>query len=402
MRTQSWRILMLFTLTLVLVAGALDAQAARRSSLAGNQFIDDPDDMFAFPQLALQYKNRIIVDMEPYTDTDGNVGSFGNGSIVFGNDSAWNFNTGRKDFINNAAFWAMGGSDRYWSGFAMNGFPGFRGGIFDADMQVLEWWDLGYAVRLGETPFGVNFSWAKDSAKVGAPGGVDYSTNLYSLQLGATLGTVDLAGEFGIGGYSNNAAPNDQQDVDYLNFSLIARGDLEDVGGLDWRWAAAFVNGTTKPKADGADNLTSTVGRASFGPVWGTAGEWEVASYMSFLYSTDDFSSTSSMDFVIFPSYNIAMEYYVTSWLVARTGVVSYNGSVTEKYQGTDENGNVADYEDKYRLSSFSWTLGFGVDKGSWGVDLALNEADVHSGYLPLNGSVSDTPISYLTAWLAW
>jgi len=402
MRSHSWRVLMLFALTSVLVSGALDAQAARRSSLAGNQFIDDPDDMFAFPQLALMYNNRIIVDMEPYEDVDGNVGSFGNASIVFGNDSAWNFNTGRKDFINNAAFWALGGIDRYWYGFAMNGFPGFRGGILDEDMQVLEWWDLGFATRLGDTPFGFNFSWAKDSVEEGSVGGSDYSTNLFSLQVGATLGTVDLAGEFGIGGYSNNVVPNNQGDVDYLNFSLIARGDLEDVGGLDWRWAAGFVNGTTKPQADGAENLTSTAGRASFGPVWGTLGEWEVAGYMNFLYRTDDSSSVSSTDVLFFPSYNIAMEYYVTSWLVARSGVVSYNGSVTEKYPGLDANGNPADLEDKYRVSAFSWTLGFGVDKGSWGVDLALNEADVHSGYLPLNGSVSDTPISYLTAWLAW
>jgi len=47
------------------------------------------------------------------------------------------------------------------------------------------------------------------------------------------------------------------------------------------------------------------------------------------------------------------------------------------------------------------WTLGLGVNKGNWGLDLALEEDDVHSGYLPINGDTS-TPIAYLTAWLAW
>ena len=54
------------------------------------------------------------------------------------------------------------------------------------------------------------------------------------------------------------------------------------------------------------------------------------------------------------------------------------------------------------RSYDFMWTLGLGVDKGNWGLDLALEEDDVHSGYLPLNGSVSEDPIAYLTAWLSW
>mgnify|MGYP003574438247 FL=1 len=63
MRSNTWRAFMLLSLTLVLVSGAMDAQAARRSSLAGNQFINDADDMFAFPQLTMKYKNRVIIDM---------------------------------------------------------------------------------------------------------------------------------------------------------------------------------------------------------------------------------------------------------------------------------------------------------------------------------------------------
>jgi hypothetical protein len=120
MRSNTWRAIMLLTLTLVLVSSAMDAQAARRSSLAGNQFINDPDDMFAFPQLTMKYKNRLIVDMEPGDGEDGNA------SIVFGDNWVWNFNTGRSDYLSNTASWAWGGADRYGA-LPMNGFPGNNG-----------------------------------------------------------------------------------------------------------------------------------------------------------------------------------------------------------------------------------------------------------------------------------
>ncbi len=90
MKSSYWRTFVLFSLTLVLMSTAMDAQAARRSSFAGNQFIDDPDDMFAFPQLMMKYTNRVIFDMAPN-------GNSGNGSLIFGDNTVWNFNTGRGD-----------------------------------------------------------------------------------------------------------------------------------------------------------------------------------------------------------------------------------------------------------------------------------------------------------------
>ena len=91
MRSNTWRAIMLLSLTLVLVSTAMDAQAARRSSLAGNQFINDADDMFAFPQLSMKYKNRVIFDLEQ-------GGYEGSGSITFGNNLVWQFNTGKGEY----------------------------------------------------------------------------------------------------------------------------------------------------------------------------------------------------------------------------------------------------------------------------------------------------------------
>lgn len=409
MRSNTWRAIMLLTLTLVLVSTAMDAQAARRSSFAGNQFIDDADDMFAFPQLLLKYKNRVIVDMAPSS------GNAGNASIVFGDNIVWNFNTGRGDYLQSTASWAGGGFDRV-SGINsfFNGTPGSNG----SSGRSLEWWDIGFATHLGDMPFGFNVSWATDSDKDTPPVGdptEDDSSSMLSFQLGTTLGSVELAGEVGFGSYSDNLVgldPSDMNDWSFFNFSLLARGNIDDFGGQNWRWIAAYVNGSNDPSYVNPGNnmeavsLTTSGFRGSFGPVWGTPGEWEVAAYLNFNYMKHDninFANPETKDstsFTSFPAYNFAMEYYLNSWLVARGGVMSQNMSFSD----TDEIAGDPITEDKeeYRENLFMWTLGLGVDKGNWGLDLALNEDDVHSGYLPLNGSVSNNPIAYLSAWLSW
>jgi len=408
MRSNTWRAIMLLTLTLVLVSSAMDAQAARRSSLAGNQFINDPDDMFAFPQLTQTYKNRVIIDM-------GQGGGEGNASIVFGDNWAWNFNTGRSDYLNNTASWVWGAGDRSNTLGFVNGIPGNN----DPNGSSLEWWDVGAATHLGDTPFGFNISWATDSFKEtpadAAAQADDFSSSMLSFQVGATLGSVDLAGEVGFGSYTDKSVnpppdPTDANDYSYFNFALLARGDIEDFGGLDWRWIAAFASGSTDSKFSqgtvSAEKLSSSGFRGSFGPVWGTPGEWEVAAYMSFDYVShqtmgagvdrkDTISGTN------FPSYNFAMEYYLNSWLVTRGGIKSYNASVTF----TEENPVPATDEDEEsgRLYAFNWTLGLGVDKGNWGLDLALEEDNVHSGYIVFNGDQPfGHPIAYMSAWLAW
>jgi hypothetical protein len=383
---------MLLSLTLILVSTAMDAQAARRSSMAGNQFINDPDDMFAFPQLTHMYKNRLILDL-------GQDGDESSGSIVFGDKSVWNFNTGRGMYANTTS-WAWGGTDR---------FP--ASGTSKPDY---EWWDLGWATHFGDTPFGVRFTWQKDTNKITRTSAdptvqQDNSENLYGFQLGTTLGTVELAGEFAFGSYKDKLPgldPTNQNDYSMSIITLLARGDIFDVGGLDWRWIGAFSTGSTSYDAEGVADDSATAFRACFGPVWGTPGVWEVAAYMSFdymKYEEPNFNDTDLKDTETttnFPSYNMAMEYYINSWFILRGGVKSEAGSFKEEEEfATDDTREETD-----RDFDIAWTLGLGIDKGNWGLDFALNEDNVHSGYLPFNGDqqFSDHPLALISAWLAW
>jgi len=398
MKSSYWRTFVLLSLTLVLLSTAMDAQAARRSSFAGNQFIDDPDDMFAFPQLTMKYTNRVIIDMSSSNN--------GNGSIIFGDNTVWNFNTGRSDFLNNGAQWAAGNADGH-IGFGTtvpNGTPGSNG----SNGSSLEWWDLGMATHLGDTPFGFNLSWATDKNKVtpdGADPTTDNSSTMISLQLGATFGDIDVALEAGFGSYKDELTgldPSDQNDFGFSNFSLLARGNVDDFGGQNWRWIAAFATGKNSPDLTDAVDLSTTAFRGSFGPVWSTPGEWEVAAYMSFNYSSHETAQfnpelKNTTNITSFPAYNIATEYYLNSWFVIRGGVASQNVSRTievDVISKTDDS--------DIRRMDFRWTAGLGIDKGNWGLDVALDEDSVHSGYLPLNGDISEDPIAYMTAWMTF
>jgi len=382
---------MLLTLTLVLVSTAMDAQAARRSSLAGNQFINDADDMFAFPQLTHKYKNRVIFDL-------GQNGDEGCGSITFGNDLVWQFNTGKGEYQNTTS-WAWGGTDRFPMGF---------------ENPRYEWWDVGFATHFGDTPFGIKVNWSTDvneyTPQDAADPTRDDSEYMFGFQLGTTLGPVELAAEVGFGSYTDNIGPppastlpSDAYDESSFIFTLLGRGDLT-AGGIDWRYIAAFSSGSMDPKAEGVASYSATAFRGSFGPVWGTPGEWEVAAYMSFEYAKMEEPNFEDTDLkytettMSFPSYNMALEYYLNSWLVARGGIMSMSGTEDTEYEVTSGNPE----KDKDRFYDFYWTLGLGVDKGNWGLDIALEEDEVHSGYLPFNGDSTDDAIAYLSAWLAW
>ena len=387
MRSNTWRAIMLLTLTLVLVSTAMEAQAARRSSLAGNQFINDPDDMFAFPQLSHKYKNRVIFDL-------GQGGEEGSGSITFGDNLVWQFNTGRGEYQNTTS-WAFGGTDRDPVGFANPSH---------------EWWDIGFATHFGDTPFGFKINWQSDSNEFTQDGDTeptsDNSTSMVGFQVGTTLGSVELAAELGFGSFKDKTLttnPTDANDQSAFIFTLLGRGGFEG-GGINWRYIGAFSSGSMDPKADQVASTTATAFRGSIGPVWGTPGEWEVASYLSFDYVKTEEANFNGPDLkdsesiTTFPAFNMAMEYYLNSWLVARGGVKSRSGSQSDEYESATGNHE----KDDYRFYEFNWTLGIGVNKGNWGIDLALEEEDVHSGYLPLNGSVSDEPIAFMSAWLAW
>jgi len=445
MKSSAWRAMALLSLTVFVLSMSVDANAARRSALAGNQFINDSDDMYAFPQLLLKYKNMLILQMAQSSGTNGD------GSVTFGDNTVWQFNTGRSDYLNNTAWWAWGNFDRAnFTNTLSNGLP---------STGLVQWWDLGVAREIGGNPWGLTISWASNVDKTeGAfanPDSTvnpnpDNSTSMLGFQLGTTLGGVELALELGFGSYSDNRVdsrlygpPQDESDrvnysendVSYFNLALLGRGDFSG-GGLDWRYIGAFATGSTDPKTTGlaitgdfanpdtvvtsAQKLSSMAIRGSIGPVWGTPGDWEIATYLTLDYMTNDSYDDdgprgvdlkdTDKSFTL-PGYHMAMEYYITDWLAARGGVVSRYEMKTEEEEvdvivtdpvtgvRTRILGTRTTNDREYELR---WTAGIGLNKETWGLDLALNESNLFSGYVFGNGDQEGPTIAYLSAWLNW
>jgi len=157
MKSPVWRALALFTLAMVVMGVATNANAARRSALAGNYFIDDADDMFAFPQLYGQYQNMAILDLAP---SNFSTNMQGNATLVWGGENhTFRFSTGRQDATARTTLFTWGGFDRFPT------YGTLSGGLFASAPQArnFQWWDLGWATRLGDMPFGFAFSWVADA-----------------------------------------------------------------------------------------------------------------------------------------------------------------------------------------------------------------------------------------------
>jgi hypothetical protein len=407
MKSPVWRAFALLTLALLVVGIASNANAARRSALAGNYFIDDADDMFAFPQLYGQYQNMAIIDLAPSNfGTDMN----GNASLVWGGEkNTFRFSTGRMDATARTTLFSWGGFDRVPAfGFASspNG-PFGPGGLFGSAPMARgwQWWDLGWSTDLNGKPFGVAFSWVADknlSEDGTNPPTTDNSFNDFGFQLGySPSANVDMAAEIGFGSYSDDTvvAPAPSQDFSTMNFGLTVRGRLMNVWGQNWRYLGGFAYAKGSPDDATLDDIKQMAFRGSFGPVFGTPGQWEVAGYLTFNYdkytddgdandNTDDYTGTT----MTLPGYNLAGEYYMNDWFVVRTGVTS----AYRFYK--DETGPATD---KFRGFDYTWTAGFGIDKDSFGLDFALDEGNVHSGYF-LNGATGGDTFAWISAWFNW
>jgi hypothetical protein len=381
---------------------SVDANAARRSALGGNMHIDDADDMFAFPHLLKQYNNSAIIDFAPSNSYPSSMN--GRGTVTFGSDSSkwcYQVNTGRADYLDNTAFWAWGGFDRDLDLFSRY-----------LDIDALQWWDLGVATTFGSNNWGLTLSWAADSEKVepeGVDPTVDNSTSMFSFQIGTDLAGIDWALEFGTGSFKDKASgttPADADDFGFTTLALAARGRPFRSGGIDWRWTAAFATQSANPKAEGIETFSTTGFRANFGPVWGTPRDFLVSAYIYFDYSTmqepngeaenDKYKET----YIVFPGYNIAMEYYLTSWFAMRGSIFSHYSMETYKVEGAPagENG-----EQKEKYFDAFWTIGMGIDKEAWGLDIALEEEYLHTGYLPFGADLNEQVVlALITAWVRW
>ncbi len=113
----------------------------------------------------------------------------------------------------------------------------------------------------------------------------------------------------------------------------------------------------------------------------------------------------------VFPTFRLALESEITSWLTTRVGAVHRNISYTQTRAGkdmkwtNDEDAENIDIEDEPNLPDpFDWFLGVGFNVAEWTIDMELHEATPFAtgywltGYSPWGGEGSQGPITRISA----
>lgn len=360
MRQSMLRVLVTLT-TLSMVMGV--AQADRRTSLGGNMLISDRDDTFVYPQLALKYKQSVSIDF-------GTAQGEGNALLIAAPNkkSALAIALHRGDTIASLGN-SYGGSPE--SGMIGNSvmtleIPGMSN---SARPPIIA--DLIYAMKMGKNNklgfrlgfVGIGANQTNDGDHVGTD-----SSFGFRLGAGYSMGkNGDFAFNFGMG-TASVIAGKDKDDVSDASNMLVGlsgryflkRGKKLSIGSI---FDVGFQSvGNTTYGGDDPKLSRQTFGlSAGVGPVYRKKNKYTVAFYGHFGVrnvsedpnSEQDDDETSDLT-VVFPGFNIAMEYRVLDWLELRSSAY-YSYLI----MGSSTAGDVVNSQNN--MDNFGWQAGVGI-----------------------------------------
>ncbi|MGM0559244.1 MAG: hypothetical protein ACQEVA_22865 [Myxococcota bacterium] len=413
------RSLQLSAIALALLAFNLpEAQADRRHSLAENRLIEDKDDVFAFPQLAVDYANLASFEYGPSYQA-------GNGMFIFGSeDLAFGVTAHRGDTFNNNALFPYSLA----SGLALNApatpLDGFVSGpasdpanpdpidpapgtVFDLFMGA----DLGGGKVGGRLALGHG---AAFETLDGADGTTGAARTYFLLQGGYSLVgdlSLDISGRLAVDLASQQAEGDTALSGSGVGFGLSARGYYamaEDVR-LGFLGETQFNTvGQTDFGPDLGDNDDDVTSRGNFfgfqaglGPEYTVEDNTTIAGYavLGFANTTNDpdVDETTGGDVVsanqfVLPGLHLAADIQVLEWLYFRSGL-QYAWAVHSAASNDEENDEVDTFGQRGArgatespISAFDSPGGFGWRAGiGFEVDNFSFDGSFQNGFI-LNG----------------
>lgn len=423
MKSPLWRALALIAMSILIPLLMLeDAQAARRSGLAGNLQITDPDDVFIFPHHNIRYRDRMTIDMGGLDDYDvPDKGIFnsqsGSAHLIFGSESwALNMAASRHDFLTGVASGFWGGNDRGLFGLSI---PVDVEGPSGLDPFSMNWIDVGFAKALTSSELGVRVGIGRDAetsttSPAGAPEfEVDDFSRIIHLQASWGNSSLDVAGEVGFGksgsSESGNTDPADDYELEgsFTEFALGLRKYLN-WGGYEWSVIGAFASlsgdtdvFTTFPTI--ANNeLSGTAWMVGFGPCWRNAPEtWQVAAQI-FVgnesgKNNPNGDGESTFSSLTLPGFIGSMEYVHGRWAI-RGGARSYYD-----FERDEDESTAGSDEEKNRSYFFTWTAGASVAIGdNFLIDMAFNESKILDGPAAIGAQNGTQLFAIVSATLNW
>jgi hypothetical protein len=371
---------------------AVPAQADRRTSLAGNDLIQDADDVFLFPQTLQQYQNRLTLDLGAAAGAGGGLFSLGNDAMTFG------VAIHRAPQEQTMIGWQS--RDR-----ELDGLGGFGLGL-DAGLGLTEANEnidilfayklsdaLDFGLRLG---FGRGLGWqeqevpnddgdgtrsrtdSSDQNALHIALGGGYKAN--NLDLDSVLRITKLGGSQITDGKSVLTASD-------LNIALSARAYFNMSKGFDLGTLFSFNNGSGWALDSSADEKVTSVWNGN-GVIVGAGPRLQidkgplVAAYAVLAYQSsnldpdnhgDATEDTADDSEIMIPGIRMAGEYNVKSWIKARVGM-EYN-FITAKSNGFN-GGNSINQEEL--SSDFGWNAGLGFTFDDLQIDATLNHGSLY------------------------
>lgn len=366
------------------------AHADRRSGLSGNLLIEDPDDLFAFPQLTLQHRNMFRLDY-------GGSAATGNGVLTLGNDKeAIGIAVHRGDLLtpdvvgfNTELAW-LGGVEGV-NPFGGSAYGNFAGpAVVDVDAQPVlpaTVVDLSYARSLSGNPFGVRLGFGRgvqarkndaDEVQKGAQTFIAAQVG-YSRRPPDGLRWDSSANAVIAFGNADNAAGDDVNSGWDLRIAGLGRAyypinRLVDLGFLA---NVSIANEKTKSQAldDSSRDFDFGV-RAGVGPSI-HLDRAKIAAYggLRLGVGKNEQSVSDNDEYrrlrLAVPMVNMAAEIQVLDWLYVRTGA-EYSWELRR-----DANDAI---KERVADGGFRWSAGLGFQRGTFYFDGVVTNGFVTGG----------------------
>jgi hypothetical protein len=362
------------------------AHADRRTGLGGNILIEDPDDLFPFPQYTLQHRNMIRLDY-------GATSTSGNGVMTLGNEAeAFGIAVHRGDILtpdivgfNQELAWLAGVADPFdsttFAGFtAPDGFP--TEGEIVLPATVL---DLSYARALGSDAIGarIGFGRGVQAVRVDGEGVSKGAQTFFAAQVG----------------YSS--LPPDRLRYDLAGnvvfaFGKVVEEDIDQTNGWNLRIAGLgrayyplnrivdiglLGNVSIENEHSEDQTIPASSNAFDFGVMGGVGpvvrlDRAKIATYAGLRMGIGKISPGDGDDdfnrlrFAA-PMVNMAAEIQVLDWLYVRTGA-EYNWQLARDATDT--------VKQRSADGAFRWAAGLGVQKGTFFFDGVVQNGFVTGG----------------------
>lgn len=393
-------------LALSLISGP--AHADRRTSLAGNQLIKDRDDSFIYPQAMLRYNNTLSFDYGA-SETDGNALLIAG----VGKSAAFGVALHRGDITApiGGLFYLVKDVER---GMLSGALP-LAPNAYGAPSSIA---DLMYAMKLGGNSLGFRLGFTS-VGDITTPGdGKDAGTTGFGVRLSAgySIGNkADFVLDFANTSGANITESKNTNEYSILSAHLGGRyrvkqnkaKTLKMVALVDFSFMSTSDAVLTEDK-DPAETLQEIYFMAGFGPSYTTKDKKLKVAF----YATAGFASTShdqntaadadddSSTWIVFPGFNMALEYAIRDWLYFRSGVVSAFSMLSESFKTMDGMDSVVETTRQTNGTNplFGWNAGLGVKLDRFKFDATLNHGFITNGPAVLSGASTSGMMALVSA----